>query len=229
MRTLIILVLVVMAIAVFAVPTKSKPKPPVKVYTNLTDNYQGVPSFIYLKFSRPAAQKFELQTNPPLEMKLLKSEVIRVWLVTQSLRDPSDLKSSTTYKVVITSPDYFIIFGQKVKKTTFSFTTPNQEALNELVEETFEVKYPIDIFLSAPYEHLGEGYEYVINPRNEKDIYEIEIQAPFNAGVHGPPIEEQLKQYYLWIAQAKHDALSWIRSKGQNPTELKIKWVYNRY
>ena len=54
---------------------------------------------------------------------------------------------------------------------------------------------------------------------------EINLNATFNAGVNGPPIEDQEKLYKQELTQYKKEALAFIESKGFKVEKIKIYWV----
>lgn len=62
---------------------------------------------------------------------------------------------------------------------------------------------------------------------SENDNFEITIslKAIFNAGVNGPPIEEQKAKYLRELKIYKQEVLKWLRDQGVNPDELKIEWI----
>jgi len=230
MRNLTIAILIV-CVLMIGQTSASQPqqKTVVKLYTNLIDGVEGLPAYIYWKFSFRSKQIFKFTIEPAIDYKLLESDNIKVWLLVDNNKARPGLQPSCTYRITISSPEYFSIFGKKVRKTVLTFITPGIQKFTECVEENFLIKFPIDVFLTFPSEQAGDGFEYTINPRDERDVYNIEISVPFNDGINGAPIEQQLEQYYSRVEKAKKHALAWIKSKGQNPSELKIIFDYEKY
>jgi len=83
-----------------------------------------------------------------------------------------------------------------------------------------------------------QGIPMIINiPYNETDHYKIEnpskqgydltitLYAIFNAGVNGPPIKEQEKEYKRQLKAYRIEALNWLKKNGINPTDIKIEWI----
>ncbi|MBP6964054.1 MAG: hypothetical protein KBC96_06575 [Armatimonadetes bacterium] len=90
---------------------------------------------------------------------------------------------------------------------------------------------PLRLADLLPYETDGFPYSpgFRINPPDAKGVYVISMVAIFNAGVNGPPISEQLRGYYKDIGHFKELANAWIRSKGYDPSKMKIRWDYTKY
>ncbi|MHB9024653.1 MAG: copper amine oxidase N-terminal domain-containing protein [Armatimonadota bacterium] len=87
-------------------------------------------------------------------------------------------------------------------------------------------------FIGLPIDdHLpfSDASDFQIKERDNKGLYHIALIAPFNAGVNGPPVHEQLRNYYQMIELAKKNALKWIRKQGQDPNDMKLIWEYTKY
>lgn len=54
--------------------------------------------------------------------------------------------------------------------------------------------------------------------------YQITLNAVFNAGVNGPPIEEQKQKHEQELKIFKEEALNWLKERNFDPQSLKIKW-----
>jgi len=218
-----------LSIMVASRPPQAKEPPLLKVNLisgcDIDDGMSDIspPTNCFIILDSPPKQDFTLTTQPGLIWRTVRSEKIIVWIII----NPSKYQPDIVYNFTLSSNKPF--FYHQKKRTAVSWkvgTTPSAEYLREIFAEydPNRIKYPIDLFLPTV-----DTDDFQIAARNDKDVYEIRLTAPLNAGVNGPPIKEQLKVYYDCISKAKQHALRWIRSYGQNPNELKIKWIYDKY
>lgn len=77
-------------------------------------------------------------------------------------------------------------------------------------------KQPLARYLPYDTEH------FVINPPDNQGKYVINLNISFNAGVNGPPIEEQKKVYNQIVSQYKKEAYEWVKNKGLDPDKIAI-------
>lgn len=178
---------------------------------------------ITVKFNQKVTQRFSLTLKPNVkQMKFNKKAKECSW----ELKPYTTFQPKTNYRAVVSSPQYFIFQGKKTKQVAWTFTTADKQSMAEqwegfALEQTLE-QNPLNRLL--PHE---ESNFLIMWP--EQGVYTITLEVPFNAGINGLSIKEQLKSYYTSIEKAKKAALKWIRSKEQNPNKMKIKWDYTRY
>jgi hypothetical protein len=132
-------------------------------------------------------------------------------------------KEFSQYNLTLSSSEYFLFDGKRTKSISWHFTTADKQSLAEQVEDIpFDPLRPLQSLTP----HEGDNFK-IDYP--EKGVFTIHLIGTFNAGVNGPPIEEQRKRYYQEIAQAKNNALSWMKSICQDPNKIKIKWEYSKF
>lgn len=210
---LVVILLALSATAVWAKPTsilvikKISPAPDTK-NTNLSS------IIIYAKTQ--IKQKFSLSIKPYTPLVTARSTREIGW----EPKDHQTLEPKTTYKVKLTSPNTFVWQGKKTKEVRWSFTTI--AVADDLNKASMEWTLGLRRFL--PY----EGLNFSIERQNDDGSFTFRLLASFNAGIQ-TPIKRQLENYYQEIAQAKKDALRWIRNQGEDPSVYKIKWDYPKY
>lgn len=230
MRSLTILVMILVLVSIASAKPKAPP-PPVKAYeiSSLGGEATSFDPWVGLKLSRPTTQVFTLSVVPPVKTRLVKSTGLLVWVFDDFRQE---IKPDTTYTVIYSSAQTFIFNGKKVKTASWQFRTWDEDNLRALFEQALEPKFilhPIDIYLPCRLENEGFNGTLAINNHDDKEIYNVKIEIPMNAGINGPPIEDQLKEYYTNVNKAKNAALRWIKDRGQEPSELQIKWDYEKY
>lgn len=94
---------------------------------------------------------------------------------------------------------------------------PNESSLDDI---NFYQKNPLAKKLPYETEH------FTINPPDPNRVYLVELLVSFNAGVNGPPPEEQKKDYDEIVNKYKDEVYNWIRSQGVDPNSVKLKFEY---
>ena len=130
------------------------------------------------------------------------------------------LKPNTTYKIRLDSNKSFVFSSTKTKSLLWQFTTGADiaEVIGDMNFGDFFQKNPLARYTPFENEHFR------IDWPNEQDVTTVTLFATFNAGVNGPPIEDQEKAYQNEIRTYKQEALKWINDQGVDPNSLKIVW-----
>ncbi len=133
-------------------------------------------------------------------------------------------------------------FIVRLKKGNYDITANLEnyppQTKNVKVESRKTAKVDFNLKVGEPVENVNVGFgfddpifkrtsDYSIDPPSDPNKYDITIRvfAIFNAGVNGPPIEEQEKTYNEQLKQYKSEALDWIKQQEIDPNDLKIEWV----
>lgn len=104
------------------------------------------------------------------------------------------------------------------KKTLLSFNLTQTSGAEQKPLE-FSADDPIFTTQDHFSVHLPEG--------TEADNYDLVITlfATLNAGVNGPPVEEQLATYNAELKAYKAEALKWLKDHNVDPALYRIKWI----
>lgn len=172
------------------------------------------------------AQDFTLKLDPPVAYEYFAAYNSAVWFLKK------ELKPKTTYKATLSSPTPFLFHGQKVQQITWSFKTADAKTLKD--HKKYIVFHPTmresaddpSYFDTYDNGHFKLELIEIADPNNTtKYDIAITLYATYNAGVNGPPLEEQWAEYKRQLRQYKNEALNWLRQKSYDPASLRIKWM----
>ncbi len=177
----------------------------------------GIDQKISISFNKKvSAENFSITSHPVKEFKLSESNNSLVIIPTDNF------SPNTSYTITINSKKSFTDISEtKTNQHTWQFTT-GTGSVEEIFDTNFDefyAKYPLAEFLPHRTDH------YKIEGPDEDDSYTIILYAIFNAGINGPPIEEQEKVYKEELRNYKNEALEWIISKDIDPNSLKLQWI----
>jgi len=104
------------------------------------------------------------------------------------------------------------------RKTSLSF---------DLTQTGPSTDEPLEFSADDPVFTLKEHFSVSLPQASEEKEYDLVVAlfATLNAGVNGPPIEEQLEAYNQELKIYKKEALDWLGENNVNPETYRIKWV----
>jgi len=208
--------IIILAFLAYLIYYFAKPLQIIKITPGSNDKFVGLDTQIMVEFDRKYwLNRFDIVVGPEITNYKLSKKGNK-FVVTFS----ENLKSNQTYNVNLSSNITVLYESKKTKNINFSFTTAEglTEELYDANLEDYYQKYPLTKVTPYQNEHFG------IDWPNDQGVTIITLNAIFNAGVNGPPIEEQEANYKAELSQYKQEALDWIKSKGVDPDKIQIQW-----
>lgn len=104
------------------------------------------------------------------------------------------------------------------KKTLLSF---------ELTQTGGNEQKPLEFSADDPVFTTQDHFSVHLPENSDVNNYDLVVTlfATLNAGVNGPPIEQQLATYNAELKAYKSEALDWLKDHNVDPPLYRIKWV----
>lgn len=222
----LIVVIAVVCLGYFAFNRGNTKVVPEKINLLVTDPVNNatdvaVDKAVTFYFDRTVSKgdNFSIATTPDTELNLSKIDKSLVATPTNLL------SSNANYRMVITisSSNQFYYNNKPISTIELSFKTGGNKLLGTKVELTGEAK---DNYVAMLKKLPHEDQSFTIFPPDAKGVMKIRLFVFFNAGVNGPPIEQQEAQLKESISLYKTKAIEWIKQQKVDPNILNIKFEY---
>ncbi len=97
----------------------------------------------------------------------------------------------------------------------------------DLIQTGSTTEKPLEFSADDPVFVTKEHFSVHLPAASDAENYDLVVTlfATFNAGVNGPPIEEQLQTYNEELKAYKKEALDWLKQNSVDPATYQVKWI----